>query len=414
MVYTGTSLTIPEETVKRWGVSDITWEDLRARSDKYIQENNAHLLEDDKINDNNRLFYQACQKLGYRARQFPVNVKGCQGSGMCNMGCPNSAKQGTHRVQLPKAQSNGVTVVTNCKVDRIGQKTIHAAVRPAPVGLPSVWDPGEYQIQAKVIVLGAGAVNSPAILLRSGFARSLPALGRYFTCHPALILAGLHSGPITNYNGHPKSFFCDHFADSDRFLLETCMYFPFTTAKNLAGFGQEHQDLVGRMDRLQMILALALDRAEPGNRVTIDGGGNPVVDYTLSEETLNSLLASMKISAKIFFTAGAGKVHAPAGRKFLIDSSEAGRLDELIAREELKLGKVSISAGHLMGGCRMGKDPAQSVTNAWGCVHGFPGLYVADASLFPKCAEINPYVTIMALANRVAEHIKINARSLLN
>ena len=57
------------------------------------------------------------------------------------------------------------------------------------------------------------------------------------------------------------------------------------------------------------------------------------------------------------------------------------------------------------GGCRMGHGPADSVTDGWGQVHGLPWLFVADASLFPGCAEVNPYVTIMALADRVAERV---------
>jgi len=54
----------------------------------------------------------------------------------------------------------------------------------------------------------------------------------------------------------------------------------------------------------------------------------------------------------------------------------------------------------------MGRSAADSVTDAWGRVHGIPWLRVADASLFPDALEINPYLTIMALADRVAEGIR--------
>lgn len=59
-----------------------------------------------------------------------------------------------------------------------------------------------------------------------------------------------------------------------------------------------------------------------------------------------------------------------------------------------------------MGGCRMGVDPATSVTDPHGRVHDLPGVYVADSSLFPDSVEVNPYLTIMALADRVAEAVK--------
>jgi len=73
---------------------------------------------------------------------------------------------------------------------------------------------------------------------------------------------------------------------------------------------------------------------------------------------------------------------------------------------------VAISAAHLMGGCAMG-TPDTSVTDGWGRVHGLPWLRVADASLFPDSLEINPYVTIMALADRVAEAVRVDAPALL-
>ncbi len=406
VVYTGTSLVIPETTVVRWGVPGLAWDDLAARSRRYLAENNVHLLEPERINDNNRLFKLACERLGYRVEQFPINVKGCRGSGLCNLGCPNAAKQGTHRVQLPAAEAAGVEVITNCKVERLGERELVAIVANPPFGEPSRWEEGQYRIKAKLVVVSAGAVNSPALLLRSGLGRSLPAVGRYFTAHPALILVAEHERPITNFYGHPKSYYCDHFAETDGFLLETCMYFPFTTAKNLIGFGEEHASLMHAFDRLQMILVLALDPALAENRVTLDSNGDPVVHYRFTDGVLDALLASMRTSARIFFAAGAKRVHAPAGVRFAIERDDAGRVDQLITKKQLKLGKISISSAHLMGGCRMGADHASSVTDAWGSVHGLPWLFVADGSLFPACAEINPYVTIMALADRVAERVR--------
>jgi long-chain-alcohol oxidase len=414
VVYTGTSLIIPPATLERWNLYGLSWEDVARRSRTYLGENNVHLLDDDRINDNNRLFRLGCERLGYRVQQFPINVKGCKGSGMCNLGCPNAAKQGTHRVQLPAAERDGVEVVTNCKVERIDGRELVATVANPLYGEPSRWEPGSYRVRARVIVVAGGAIGSPALLARSGFGRALPALGRYLTAQPALILVAEHEAPITNYSGHPKSFYCDHFADSHGFLLETCMYFPFTTAKNLIGFGAEHAELMRHMDRMQMILVLAIDPPLPDNRVAVDDGGTPVVHYSFTEPVLESLLASMRASARIFFAAGARRVHSPAAPRFFIDRDEAERIDSLITREHLKLGKMSISSAHLMGGCRMGAGADDSVTDIWGRVHGVPGLFVADASLFPRAAEINPYVTIMALADRVAERIRSDAGELLS
>ena len=413
VVYTGTSLAMPEKGVVRWNVPGIEWEDLHRRSIKYLEENTAHLLDESELNDNNRLFRDGCARLGYRVRQFPINVKGCRSSSLCNLGCPNGAKQGTDRVQLPAAEAAGVEVVTNCKVTQVSKGGCEAIVVDPGFGLPSTWEPGRYKITAQVIVVCGGAANSAALLLRSGFGDRLPLLGRFLTLHPALILVGEHPQPISNDHGHPKSFYCDEFCTSDRFLLETCMYFPFTTSKNLIGFGPEHSELMRAFPRLQMILVLAIDSAVESNRISLDANGEPVLDYTMSDSVLDSLHASMIVSARIFFAAGARRIHAPAGVRFLIDSEHADRIEELIPRANVVPGKISVTSAHIMGGCRMGRNPSDSVTDSWGRVHGTRGLFVADSGLFPRASEINPYITVMALADRVAEHIRNHAAELL-
>ncbi|MGH7568448.1 MAG: GMC family oxidoreductase N-terminal domain-containing protein [Gemmatimonadales bacterium] len=415
VVYTGTSLVAPERVIRRWDVPGLDHADLARRSRTYLQQNNVHLLPAEEVNDNNQLFVAGGRAAGYHVEQFPVNVKGCRGSSLCNLGCPNQAKQGTNRVQLPLAERAGVEVVTRAEVTRIGRDR-GLAVRvaepsPGAKGAPSEWAPGEHRVQARLVVLAAGAIGTAALLLRS----SLPApraLGRGFTCHPALILVAEHSRPITNDVGHPKSFFVDRGAD-ERFVLETCMYFPFTTAKAITGFGAAHSAMMRAFPRLQMILVLACDRAIPDNRVTVDRAGKPVVHYRFTPETVAGLARGTLASARIFLAAGAQRVHAPFAEPPLIEARDADRLESLIGAHHWNPGKISVSAAHLMGGCAMGRHATDSVTDSWGRVHGLPWLRVADASLFPDALEINPYVTIMALADRVAEAIRADAPAIL-
>jgi choline dehydrogenase-like flavoprotein len=88
-----------------------------------------------------------------------------------------------------------------------------------------------------------------------------------------------------------------------------------------------------------------------------------------------------------------------------IEPADAERLDLLIQARHFLPGRTSVTAAHLMGGCAMGQ-PHGAVTDSYGRVHSVPWLRVADASLFPDALEINPYLTIMALADRVAEGIR--------
>ena len=409
VVYTGTSLLAPRRVIEGWDVPGLEHGDLTDRSRRYMGENNVHLLEPELINDNNRLFVEGCEALGYRAEQFPINVRGCHGSSLCNLGCPNGAKMGTHQVQLPAAERQGVEVVTRAEVLRIDpdRKSLDVVVQGKPEGgkgRPGEWQPGSYRVDAEMVVVCGGSIGSSALLLRSGLGERLPKLGHGFTCHPAHILVAEHDRPITNDVGHPKSFYLEH--PEQGYVLETCMYFPFITAKNLTGFGAPHSALMRSFPRLQMILVLALDKAVEQNRIEVDRDGAPVVHYEFTDDVVDALVAATRTSARIFFAAGARRVHAPEADPPLIEQSDKDRVEELITRDNFLPGKISVSAAHLMGGCGMGRDASDSVTDAWGRVHGLPWLRVADSALFPDSLEINPYLTIMGLADRVAEGIR--------
>jgi choline dehydrogenase-like flavoprotein len=407
VVYTGTSLHAPARVIEEWNVPGLDHADILKRSRKYAEENNVHSLPAEELNDNNNLFVTGARAAGFTPEQFPVNVKGCRGSSLCNLGCPNGAKQGTHKVQLPLAEAAGVEVVTRADVVGIGDRMVRVRIRPKPddgLGEPSEWEPGEYTVKTDGVVLAGGVLGTSPLLLHSGFGSRLPRLGHGFTCHPAFILVGEHSAPITNDVGHPKSFFVDR-AVEERFVLETCMYFPFVTAKNLTGFGPDHARFMGAFPRLQMILVLACDKAIPQNRVAADRSGAPVVHYTFTPPVVDALTAATKAAARIFMAAGADRIHAPLADPPVLERGEAEHIDERIHSRHFLPGTVSVSAAHLMGGGGMGRSGQDSVTDAWGRVHGHPWLRIADASLFPDSLEINPYLTIMALADRVAEGI---------
>ncbi|HEX6007452.1 MAG TPA: GMC family oxidoreductase, partial [Burkholderiales bacterium] len=413
VVYTGTSLIAPQRVIEQWNVPGLTHGDVAARSRKYMAQNNVHFLDDTLINDNNRLFVEGARKAGYHAEQFPLNLKGCLGSSLCNLGCPNAAKQGTHRVQLPAAERQGVEVITRAEVQRIEGRALRVRVhqvQPGEKGAPSEWQPGEYLVAADTVVLAGGSIGSTALLLRSGLQKQLPRLGHGFTCHPAQILVAEHAQRITNDVGHPKSFFVDRAAE-EGYVLETCMYFPFITAKNMTGFGEAHSRFMRAFPRLQMILVLACDRAVEQNRITVDRTGKPVVHYDFTPEVVRSLVAATRASARIFFAAGAVRVHASVAQPPLLEQTDAHRIDARIQERWFAAGKTSISAAHLMGGCGMGRDRRDSVTDAWGRVHGMPWLRVADSALFPDALQINPYLTVMSLADRTAQAIKQDLRA---
>lgn len=408
-VYTGVTFKPPARVLDKWKLPGLDMDDLAPRLERYARQNNVHYHDDDEINRNNRLFLRGCRRLGWTVRKFPVNTRGCAGLNTCNLGCARLAKQGTAQVQIPAAEAAGVEVYPFCRVERVADGYLDARQLPPEHGLaPGPLPVGPVRVRARYIVLAGGTLNTPPLIMRSfaDWRRRWPALGGYFTCHPALTLVAEHPRTVDGSLGHPKSYYCDRFAETDRFLLETCFYPPFATARNLMGHGPELDTLMSRMDRQQQILALVLDRAHPRNRITIDRSGRARVHYRVDGETRRTMAEAIRTSGRIFFAAGAIRAHLPGTPAFFTHYREAGRLNALVRPDRLLSGRVTLSAAHLMGGCRMGLDPKNSVTDAWGRVHGVPGLYVADASLFPDSAEVNPYLTIMALADRVAEAVR--------
>jgi choline dehydrogenase-like flavoprotein len=155
-----------------------------------------------------------------------------------------------------------------------------------------------------------------------------------------------------------------------------------------------------------MILVLACDEVDDHNRITIDGDGRAVVHYRFTPEVIRGLVQGAITSAKISFAAGAVRAHVPISHTPTIERADRERLDHIAKDPDFKFGKLSISAAHLQGGCAMGSGPEDSVTDSYGRVHGVPWLYVADSSLFSNSLKINPYLTIMALADRVAETVR--------
>ncbi|HYW04120.1 MAG TPA: GMC family oxidoreductase N-terminal domain-containing protein [Gammaproteobacteria bacterium] len=413
-VYTGVTFRLPEQVLGKWAVPGLDAADLAPRFERYCADNGVHLHAPEEINRNNRLFADGCRRLGWEPRQFPVNTRGCAGLNTCNLGCPRQAKQGTAQVQIPMAEAAGVHVYPFCRIDHIEPGGLEGRVLPPAHGLdPGPLRPGPLRVRARAIVLAAGTMQTPPLLMRSfpDWERRWPALGRFLTCHPALTLVAQHDEPVEGSLGHPKSYYCDAFARDERFLLETCFYFPFATSKNLAGYGPELDELMRRMDRQQQILVLTLDAAHPWNRVREDEDGQPVAQYHLDDAVYAALAGGMRAAARVFFAGGATRVHLPGSGRFFITAADVPRLDRLVTAERVRASGVMLSAAHLMGGCRMGSCPEHSVTDARGRVHGLSGVYVADASLFPASAEVNPYLTIMALAGRTAETVGADLRA---
>ncbi len=409
MMYTGVTFRLPDDVCEDWAVPGLTAEDLRPRFDRIEQEISVIEPTPDMVNDNNRLFKEGCDKLGWDLQVIRLNLKGCQQNGFCNIGCISGGKQGTMEVQIPAAQAGGVEIIPNAHVNSVGDRQLDVTIGATPKNThPGPLSPGAYTIKAKRIVLSAGTPGTPALLLRSGYASQFPTLGKYFTLHPALTVYGVYPERIKNYRGFPKTYYSNQFSHTHDYIMETAFYYPFISTKHLGLWGKELKETMREYNQFMTQIILNHDDALETNRIEIDAKGDPVLNYTLSEKSIASLCHAQASAARIFFAAGCDKVILPCADRPIFHKHEVpdAQLESFISPKNFLANKTPIASAHPQGGCRMGADSTTSVTNALGKVHGHDWLYIADASLFPKSSHVNPYLTIMALSERVAEELE--------
>ncbi len=411
-VYTGVSFRPPEEVWQKWkkdyGLDFFNADFVQDTLDEI--EEMIHVAEPPPSwdNDNNRLFREGCEKLDIPVKRLRLNLKGCQQQGLCNLGCTSGGKQGTLEVQIPLALSRGIELVHNAWVDHITPEEVVFSVKPAwPFTEANVLPEGNYKVKAKNIVLAAGSLHTPPLLLRSQkYLRTSPKnIGRYLTLHPAFNVNAIYPQVIKNDRGFPKTYYSDAFSDSEGYYLETSFYFPGVTAKNIPHMGKSHEEMMKKYRQMMSILLLSHDPARFYNRVKIDRRGNTVLDYRVDEEVQNSLIQGLRRAAAVFLAAGCEEMVFPACQKEKITPADAKNLDKLISKRYLNLIKTPLSSAHPQGGARMGADPKKSVVSPEGKLHNHDNIFIADASLFPTSVKVNPYETVMLLSHYVAKQV---------
>ena len=152
----------------------------------------------------------------------------------------------------------------------------------------------------------------------------------------------------------------------------------------------------------RMITAGCLVEDTGSGRVRNIPGLGPQVFCQLTDHDAERVLRGIALTAELMFAAGARRILLPfAGAPEVRDL--AG-LQDLLGRPVPKR-SIELFTVHLMGTARMNDDPRRGVVDSFGAFHGVPGLFVADASLFPTPIGVNPMETIMALVTRNAQRL---------
>ncbi len=372
----------------------------------------VHEPADAEVNDNNWLFAEGCRRLGVSARKFELNMRGCIGCGFCGQGCAYDAKRGTMVTYLQDALQKGVRLIHHCSIDEVrlvrSQRGMHAvgasgAVTPTKPGSRSnTTAPGPVTIQANLVIVSAGAIESPALLQRSRVPDPFDRIGRGLVLHPSLPIAGIFDHKLVNYRGITGSYYSDHFYADHGFMLECLFDHPIDAAIALPGFGVEHFELMRQYDSLAGFGAMLVDTPSDGNRVSWSADDRKaVITYRLTESDKQKLRYAAARMVQIMFSAGAKEAIltsnepvTPRGNAIFRAPSEAALCEKL----RFAPNETLVSSAHVQASVKMSEDPRTGIADSRGEVHGVQGLMVCDSSAFPTSCGANPMIAIMSLA----------------
>jgi choline dehydrogenase-like flavoprotein len=362
-------------------------------------------------NANNQALGRGATKLGIATPAIPRNVKGCWNLGYCGMGCPTNAKQSMLVTTIPAALDRGATLVTRVRAHRFvfaGDQVASLegfamdAAGTAPTSHKVI-------VRARTFVAAAGAIGTPAMLLRSGAPDPHGLVGKRTFLHPSVVSAALMPDVVDGFAGAPQSIYSDHFLETQPidgpmgFKLEAPPIHPLLTATTLPDDGAAHAEWMREFRHMQVLIALLRDgfnAASTGGTVSLRGDGTPVLDYPLTPLVWDGVRRAFLAMAEIQFAAGARKV-SPAhgyGAPFTSFAAAKAAIDVF----DLRPLYTRVVSAHVMGGAPLGSDATKSVVGVDGRHHHLRNLYVCDGSIFPTSIGANPQLSIYAFAARIA------------
>jgi choline dehydrogenase-like flavoprotein len=329
------------------------------------------------------------------------------------MGCPTNAKQSMLVTTIPAALARGATLVTRVRAWAVEHGNARASTLHC-VGLdPGGTDPTTRKItvRASTYIVSAGAIGSPALLIRSKAPDPHGVVGKRTFLHPTVVSAALMPDRVDGFAGAPQSIYSDHYLELPSegplgYKLEAPPLHPILVATTLPGHGAAHANWMRQLAHMHVLIALMRDgfhTRSAGGSVGLNGDGSPVLDYRLDEFFWEGARRAFASMAEIQFAAGAKTVmplDATAASYSSWPAAKAG-----IATLALEPLQTSVVSAHVMGGCPLGPDPKRAVTDQTGRHHHLENLYVFDGSLFPTSVGANPQLSIYGITAKLATEL---------
>lgn len=388
LVNCGTSYRTPDRVLRRWAGLGIDTGRLDGLLDEVEETLQVQRQPLEAIGRNGMLIMEGARKLGWRVEPLRRNAPGCDGCCQCVVGCPHNVKNGVHLNALPQACASGARILTYARADRIlterGRASGVRVCRP---------DGSALEILAPLVIVAAGAMQTPPLLRRSGLGGHSQ-LGHNLAVHPATSLAGRFEEPVVSWRGVLQSVGVEELHD-EGILIEATASPPGMSSFILPGAGRALRGQLDGVDHLAVIGTMIAD--EPSGRVY--GRRAAVPRYDLARTDAVKVRRAMVAMGRILFAAGATEVLTGLPRRPV--ARTVGELTEIVS--SISMAEVHLAGFHPTGTARAGADPDRSPVGTDGRLRGVDGVYIADASVLPTCPEVNPQLSIMAMALSVAE-----------
>ncbi len=361
-------------------------------------------VDPERMGRNGQLAMEGAAALGASGGPISRNAGSCVQCSSCPYGCPLDAKRGMHVTYLPRAIAAGARLRTGVEVRHIltergratgvtGNSGADGPIRQGILDNSARRPPRQpYAARARVgVVVAGGALGTPELLLRSGLGGGQ--VGRNLHIHPACWVGARYAEEVRGWEGVMQSYYVDEW-EPQRLLLEAT-FTPLAFGGGwLPGTGKEHQRALLDFAHIASIGVHLSD--ESSGRVSLRNGALRTT-YDLTQADANRLAHGITQAAKLHFAAGATEVYPNVSRVAKLKREDLATFEST----RFKPSELRLEAFHPMGTARIAPDN-HGVCAPDGSVRGTKALYITDASLFPASVGVNPMMTIIAFATRIA------------
>ena len=341
-----------------------------------------------------RVHKEAASALGWSNYNFRRNTPRCAGCGRCNNGCPVSGKASVDQALLPRVARAGGRIVTGSVVRRVAAGVVEGSVEDRDRNVL-----GSFKVSAsKAVVLSAGTVSSPRLLLDSGLADDGGEVGAGLLVHPVFSVLGYFADRVVAAPGSSQGHYIDQF-HSDRMILESNPIIPGAIFPAIPHWGRAAWDVLSRASNFASTGVMVRDES-PGRVVGATGAGANV-RYDIGSVDQKRAALGMTRAAQLWLE-GADATFVNLN---VYGGPACSTMDEVQAVfRDLPAGRLIGYSSHPQASCSVGRACRDD-----GEVIGADGVYVIDASSLPANVGRNPQISVMTVARvlsgRLAEKL---------